>query len=90
MTKVETIEQGYNAYWEGVDVADNPHDPADEPDEHKSWEDGWREARQARPRRAGLVAVSCHCLEQAVPIRRPGAHTACSKQWHTVEEGCRR
>ena len=46
MTKVETIEQGYNAYWEGVDVADNPHDPADEPDEHKSWEDGWREARK--------------------------------------------
>jgi ribosome modulation factor len=46
MTKVETVERGYDAYWEGVDVADNPYDPADEPDEHKVWEDGWREARK--------------------------------------------
>jgi hypothetical protein len=46
MTKTETFDRGYDAYWEGADVTDNPHDAADDPDEYKFWEDGWREARR--------------------------------------------
>ena len=46
MIKQETFDRGNDAYWEGLDVADNPHQTEDEPDEHRCWEDGWREARK--------------------------------------------
>jgi len=35
-----------NAYWDGVDLADNPHDQETEADERESWEQGWRKARE--------------------------------------------
>jgi len=34
-----------NAYWDGVDVTDNPYGE-DEPEEHHKWESGWRAARK--------------------------------------------
>lgn len=46
MTKNEAFNEGYEDYWEGVDVTENPFDPEKEPDEHKSWDEGWREARK--------------------------------------------
>ena len=38
------FDEGYDAYWEGVDVSDNPHD--EETDDRRSWEEGWRAARK--------------------------------------------
>jgi hypothetical protein len=46
MIKSAVFDQGYDAYWEGADVADNPHEPDKEPEEHKYWEEGWRAARK--------------------------------------------
>ena len=40
------LDEGYDAYWDGVDRSDNPFEPEKNPEEHKSWEDGWREARK--------------------------------------------
>jgi ribosome modulation factor len=37
-------DEGYDAYWEGVDVSSNPHD--EDTDVRRFWEDGWRTARQ--------------------------------------------
>ena len=36
--------EGYDAYWNGVDVSDNPYD--DDTEERKAWEKGWRAARR--------------------------------------------
>lgn len=44
MSHDDAFEEGYDAYWEGVDVSDNPHEKAT--DKHRSWEDGWRTARK--------------------------------------------
>jgi hypothetical protein len=44
MTNNETFDEGYDAYWEGVDVSDNPY--AEDTDGHRWWEEGWRAARQ--------------------------------------------
>jgi ribosome modulation factor len=37
-------DDGYDAYWEGADVSDNPHD--EETEERGHWDDGWRSARK--------------------------------------------
>jgi ribosome modulation factor len=44
MTDHDAFEEGYNAYWEGVDVSDNPYE--EDTDGHRSWEKGWRAARK--------------------------------------------
>jgi ribosome modulation factor len=46
MTDHAAYEEGYDAYWDGLDCEDNPHDQEKEPEEHKSWDAGWREARK--------------------------------------------
>ena len=40
------FNEGYDAYWEGIDVSDNPYDKKADADERASWEAGWREARK--------------------------------------------
>ena len=40
----DAYDEGYHAYWDGVDVSDNPYD--EESDERQSQEDGWRAARK--------------------------------------------
>ena len=40
----DAFDEGYDAYWDGVDVGDNPYD--EETEERRSWEDGWRAARK--------------------------------------------
>ena len=42
----EAYDEGYDAYWEGVDDSDNPYDEEQEADARLSWELGWRKARQ--------------------------------------------
>ncbi|MFZ1932875.1 MAG: hypothetical protein WCB27_07935 [Thermoguttaceae bacterium] len=44
MTDRDAIDEGYNAYWEGVDVADNPYD--EDTEERRLWEEGWRAGRK--------------------------------------------
>ena len=44
MVNCEAFEDGYDAYWEGMDVSGNPHDEATE--EYRLWEGGWRAARK--------------------------------------------
>jgi ribosome modulation factor len=39
-------DEGYDAYWDGVDAADNPFDEETEAVARVSWESGWREARK--------------------------------------------
>ena len=48
MTDHDAFDEGYDAYWDGLDREDNPYDPGQEADAAKrqSWEDGWREARK--------------------------------------------
>ena len=46
MTDHEAYDEGYDAYWDGVDVSGNPYDQEKEPEKRRSWEDGWREARK--------------------------------------------
>ena len=45
MTDHEAYDEGYDAYWDGVECEDNPYDPEQEPEKRNSWEEGWREAR---------------------------------------------
>jgi hypothetical protein len=40
----DAYDEDYNAYWDGVDVSDNPCDNGTE--ERRFWEDGWRAARK--------------------------------------------
>lgn len=42
----EAYDEGYDAYWEGGDLSDNPYDEEKEVTKRNSWEDGWREARK--------------------------------------------
>jgi len=44
MADNEAFDEGYDAYWDGVDVSDNPFE--EETEERKSWEEGWRAARK--------------------------------------------
>ena len=42
----EAFEQGCDAYWDGVDVSENPYTEEKDADARRSWEDGWRSARK--------------------------------------------
>jgi ribosome modulation factor len=44
MATNDAFDGGYDAYWDGVDVSDNPHD--EETEERRCWEEGWRSARK--------------------------------------------
>ena len=44
MSTNDAFEDGYDAYWEGIDLRGNPHDEGTE--ERHLWEDGWRAARK--------------------------------------------
>jgi hypothetical protein len=44
MSGNDAYDDGYDAYWEGVDVSDNPHD--EETEERCHLENGWRAARK--------------------------------------------
>ena len=46
MTDYEAYDEGYDAYWDGVDCEGNPYDQEEEPVKRRSWEEGWREARK--------------------------------------------
>jgi ribosome modulation factor len=46
MTNNEAFDQGYDAYWDGVDISDNPFDEETEDDARLAWDQGWRKARQ--------------------------------------------
>jgi len=45
MNENKAYDEGYDAYWEGVDVSDNPYDEENESDARLSWAEGWRKAR---------------------------------------------
>jgi len=40
----DAFEEGYDAYWDGSDVEDNPYDEGTE--NHLSWNRGWSKARE--------------------------------------------
>jgi ribosome modulation factor len=44
MAANNAYDEGYDAYWDGSDVSDNPYD--EETEERRYWEDGWRAARK--------------------------------------------
>jgi hypothetical protein len=44
MPTTDAYDEGYDAYWDGVDVSGNPHE--EDTDERRSWEEGWRAARK--------------------------------------------
>ena len=44
MSTNEASDEGYDAYWDGVDASDNSYD--EDMDERRSWEEGWRAARK--------------------------------------------
>jgi ribosome modulation factor len=44
MSTTNAYDEGYDTYWDGVDVSDNPYD--EDTDERQSWEEGWRAARK--------------------------------------------
>lgn len=43
MNDDEASEEGYDAYWDGVDSGDNPH--AHGTTQHSSWDEGWLQAQ---------------------------------------------
>lgn len=44
MSSSNAYDEGYDAYWDGADVVDNPYD--EDAEERPVWEDGWRAARK--------------------------------------------
>ena len=44
MSTNEVHDEGYDAFWDGVDVSENPYDEGMEG--RRSWEEGWRAARK--------------------------------------------
>ncbi|MGA2067227.1 MAG: hypothetical protein ABSG86_19805 [Thermoguttaceae bacterium] len=46
MPNHDAFDEGYDAYWEGMDVSDNPYDQEKEAEKRNSWEEGWRAARK--------------------------------------------
>ena len=44
MTYHDAFAEGYDAYWDGIDVSDNPYD--EETEERRSWEESWRAAQK--------------------------------------------
>lgn len=45
MLNHEAYDEGYDAYWDGVDEDDNPFKEEDEPENRRQWDAGWRKAR---------------------------------------------
>jgi len=43
MTENDAFDEGYDAYWEGVDLSGNPYE--EDTDGNRAWEEGWRAAR---------------------------------------------
>jgi hypothetical protein len=46
MTNHDAYNEGYDAYWEGADVSDNPYDEEKDADARLAWEQGWGKARE--------------------------------------------
>ena len=46
MANNEAYKEGYDAYWEGADVSDNPYDEEKDADARLAWEQGWGKARE--------------------------------------------
>ncbi len=44
MNSTDAFDEGYDAYWDGVEVTDNPYE--EDTDDHLCWEAGWRAARK--------------------------------------------
>jgi len=44
MTDHNAFDEGYDAYWDGLDVSVNPYEV--DTDGHRSWEAGWKAARR--------------------------------------------
>jgi hypothetical protein len=42
----DAYEVGYDAYWDGADVSENLYNQETEAVEYRSWEEGWRKARE--------------------------------------------
>lgn len=40
----DAFEDGYDAYWENMNLSGNPYEEDEEG--HRSWKDGWRVARK--------------------------------------------
>jgi ribosome modulation factor len=40
------FDEGYDAYWEGVDVDGNPYDETTNAPQREAWRAGWRLARK--------------------------------------------
>jgi ribosome modulation factor len=45
MNADDAYEEGYDAYWEGVDLNDDPYDEETEDALWESWGAGWRAAQ---------------------------------------------
>ena len=43
MTDDNAFEEGYDAYWDGIDADDNPHPSGTE--QRSSWDEGWSQAQ---------------------------------------------
>jgi ribosome modulation factor len=43
MANNEAFDEGYDAYWNGVDAEDNPYEQ--ETEDSRRWQEGWTEAR---------------------------------------------
>ena len=43
MSENKAFQEGYDAYWDGVDPDDNPY--RSETAEHFSWDEGWSQAQ---------------------------------------------
>ena len=46
MTNRDAYDEGYDAYWDGLDREGNPYDQEKELEKRNSWEEGWRDARK--------------------------------------------
>ena len=46
MTNNEAFEAGYDAYWDGVGLEDNPYEQEEKAEEFRFWNEGWLEAKK--------------------------------------------
>jgi hypothetical protein len=46
MTNREGCDEGYDAYWDGVEVSNNPYNKETDVALWEFWEAGWRKARK--------------------------------------------
>ena len=46
MTDNDAYNEGYDAYWDGGDLSENPHDEEKDADARRVWEQGWCKARE--------------------------------------------